>query len=386
MGCGRPRPMRERSLGYSLPISLGAFLREFFAVSLILTLQQRAWAYDFFAPGLVLFLLLIALRIPYINTFAVLFEWLAMGEWDIRHHVGIQRHRTGAQNLVHVFALVLAHVSASGCAAALRVYLDVTFGRELGGAPAPRLGVQLAELAAVDPFWNAEPRIDRLLRMGYNTSAVAALPLGDGADLGIDRLALIAWYAGEEVGFVALLCVCFAHIWMASGVADGRAAASNNPFAPTYWRKLFTVCVLLTAIYTALFRAFPSAHGSIHVTIFRCYYQQWSPTVRLVDLDNHEPLVRIVGGFVGLFLACVYNRVLVNTEAADDNDESTDFMFKLIWGMEPDCAHSKKRRVEEGGADWPKRRRVRQGLNLPPGLAKTGRSGGTYWEVECGDG
>ena len=366
--------MRERSLSYSWPISLGGFFREFFAVSLVLTLQQRAWAYDFFTPGLVLFVLLIALRIPYINTFAVLFEWLAMGEWEIGHHVGLQRHRTRVQNLLHVFALILAHVSASVCAAALRVYLDVTFGKELGGMPTPMLEVQVDELAAVDSFWNARPRIDRLQREGFNASIVAALPLGNGVDLGIDRLALIAWYAGEEVGFVTLLCVCFIHIWLASGVAGD---AANNPFAPMYWRKLFTVCVLLAAIYTALFRAFPSAHGSLHVTVFRCQYQLWNPAARLVDLDNHEPLARVTGGLVGLLLACVYNRVLVNTEAADAFDDSSEFVFKLVWGMEPDTAHSRKRRVQHED-ECQRRKRVH--WTVPPKMR--GSDGPYSWDFE----
>lgn len=351
-------PRDERQ---SLPITLGAFFREFFAVALILTLQQRVWAYDPFAPGLVLFLLLIALRIPYINTFAVLFEWLAMGDWEIAHHVGLHRHRTPMQNTAHVAAIMAAHASASVCAAALRVYLDVTFGKELGGPGPMLLQVRPAELQAADPFWGAQPRLDRLQRQGLNATMVAALPLRAGMDLGIDRLSLLAWYVGEEAAFVFLLCVCFTCIWLASGVAD-RATAPNNPFAPAYWSKLFRMCGLLAVIYAALFRAFPSAHGSLHVTIFKCQYQAWSPTARLVDTDNYEPTARVIGGFAGLLLAWMYNQALVGTEAVDDHDDSSGFAFRMVWGMEPDSTHTKRKRLrggEDGGhsgshAHWPR--------------------------------
>lgn len=352
---------------YSLPITLGAFFREFFAVALILTLQQRMWAYDLFTPGLVLFLLLMTLRIPYINTFAVLFEWLAMGEWDIAHHVGLHRHRTPTQNTLHVAVIMVAHVGASVCAAALRVYLDVAFGKEVGGPRPYVLQVNVADMIATDPFWGGQARLDRLISEGYDTlTPNATLPLGAGADLGIDRLALIAWYAGEEIGFVLLLCVCFTHIWLASGVAE-TSTAPNNPFAPAYWKKLFVVCLLLSMIYTALFRAFPSAHGSIHVTVFRCYYQAWSPTTRLVDTDNHEAISRVVGGIIGLMIACAYNRMLVNTEAKED--ESSDFIFPLFWGMEPDPAHTKHRRTAKADDGDSRRRVAMPQIDRPHGRA-----------------
>lgn len=351
--------MHKRSLGYSLPITLGAFLREFIAIVLVLTLNQRAWAYDFFAPGLILFLILITMRVPYINSFAFLFEAVSMGDWEEVHRVGLQRHRAPAQNVVHVAAILAAHVSGSIAAAALRVYLDVTYGTEVSYAPPQALEVSIAELRQVDPFWGADGRLQRLGNYG-NRSLVATLPLSAQTDLGIDSLALAAWYAGEEAGFVCLLCVCFIHIWLSSGVGeDGPVKPANNPFAREYWSRLLRACVLLSAIYLALFRAFPSAHGSLHVTIFRCQYQAWNPSARLVDYDNNEPVVRIIGGAIGMLLACVYNRVVVSTERIDERDESGDFVFRLVWGFEPDPNHTRAKRTRAAEEDWVQKRRRR---------------------------
>lgn len=334
----------QRSLSYSLPITLGAFLRELLAIVLVLILGQRAWAYDYFSSGLVLFLILMTMRVPYINSFAFLFEAISMGDWLEMHRVGLQRHRAPAQNFVHVAAVLAAHVGGAFAAAALRVYLDAVYGQEISRTPPPALGVSISELAALDPLWGTEARLSRLRWYG-NDTLVSELPLSAQDDLGIGRFALTAWYAGEDAAFVFLLCVCFVHIWLASGVGEAESRPVNNPFVREYWARLFRACVLLSAVYLSLFRAFPTAHGSLHVTIFRCQYQAWNPSMQLVDLDNGEPLARIVGGIVGMLLAHVYNRVAISTERVDDGDESGDFVFRMFWGFEPDPAHTRAGRV-----------------------------------------
>ena len=47
----------RHGLFYSLPITIGVFFRELLAVTLFLVLQERAFTYDAFTQGLVLFAL-----------------------------------------------------------------------------------------------------------------------------------------------------------------------------------------------------------------------------------------------------------------------------------------------------------------------------------------
>jgi hypothetical protein len=104
-------------------------------------------------------------------------------------------------------------------------------------------------------------------------------------------------------------------------------------------------------LYMALYRAFPTAHGSFHTTIYKAQYQVWNPTVKLLDDDNSETVARVFGGFLGLFLAVGYNKILVGTEKQTADDERSDFYYKLIWGLEPDPNQSRARRTEGEGED-----------------------------------
>jgi hypothetical protein len=326
-----------------MPVTIGAFFRELVSVVLILILTARAAGYDFFTPGLVLFLILLTFRVPYINSYAFLFEMFCLGDWN--DHAA--KPRDPAQNLVYIFAVLLAHIGGAIAGAATRVFLDVTYGQEFVSVHpglSSGLRVDVAELGRFDPFWGAQGRIGRLHAEGItNGTAVVTFPLGAGQDLGVGQLPLIVWYFAEEVGYVFLLCVCFVHIWLDSGVGENKKG-TQNPFAGKYWARLFRMCWLLTFVLFALERAFPTAHGSLHVTMFKCQYQLWNPSLRLVDTDNNEPFMRIAGGVVGLLFAWAYNRLLISTERADDDDESKDYWFRLVWGFDPDDGHTKAKR------------------------------------------
>ena len=68
---------------------LSAAVREFVAVGLLLALSLRADGYDFFNSGLILFLILIVVRLPFINSYSFLFETLTTRSWGMKH-VGVQ--------------------------------------------------------------------------------------------------------------------------------------------------------------------------------------------------------------------------------------------------------------------------------------------------------
>jgi hypothetical protein len=60
----------------------------------------------------------------------------------------------------------------------------------------------------------------------------------------------------------------------------------------------------------------------------------------LVDNDNQEPLIRILGGLIGVVVAYSYNKMLIATR---DNKDDEGFYYRFVWGREPvpDEAESK---------------------------------------------
>ena len=355
---GLEDPYSRRGLLYSLPITIGAFFRELLAVTLVLVLQERVFTYDTFTPGLVLFLILLTFRAPYINSFTLLFESLALGQWGIKNHVGHRRHRDPTQHGLHVLVVFAAHICGALGAAAVRVYFDVAYGTEtlLGRERdpdtrtdvAPALQVNVDALRRFDSFWGGEDRVRRLADRSANGTLMELVPLSAENNLGISDTSFVVWFMAEEIGFVFLLCVCYVHIWLGAGVGENRKPVMN-PFRRDYWKRLFRVSILVVGIYVALYRAFPTAHGSLHVTVFKVQYQIWNPNVRMVDEDHNETFARIVGGFIGVILAVGYNQMLIGTERASPEDDPGGYYYKLVWGLEPDPTHTKAKRVGDGG-------------------------------------
>jgi len=318
-------------------------------VTLLLLLQERAWAYDFFTPGLILFLILITCRLPYINSYTFLFETCSIDSWAATNHVGLQKNTDPIQNSIHTFFVLAAHCGAAVGTAALRVYLDVTYGKEVMSMQAgitPALELDVGGLSRFSgTIWSADARLSRLAAQGiHNGTLEVAIPVNSAADLGIGEMALIFWYVSEEVGCVCLLCVCYIHIWLGAGVADNKHPPMN-PFKPPYWQHLFRVCVLWTLINTSLYRAFPTAHGSLHRTLYLCQYQAWNPNVHVIDTANGEAFARVIGGLIGMMFAIVYNRMLVSTEKADSSDDGSDAYYKLMWGLDRDETHTRSERI-----------------------------------------
>jgi hypothetical protein len=326
---------RRRSLLYSLPQTLGFFFRELLAVSLILLLEQRVSSYDFFNTAFILLLVLITFRTPYVNSYAFLFEISSINKWSISQHAGLQKHADFTQNLFLFVAVFGAHIGAAIGAAALRVLMDVAYGNEsmlMNGGTEPVLGVSVESLISIDTFWGTEKRIERLAASGLlNGTRSVVLPLGDISYLGLDSAAVALWYLLEEIGYVTLLCICYVHIWLGAGLAKDEMKPME-PFKSEFWKRLFRMSFLFAFVNTALHRCFPTAHGSLHHTIFKCQYQAWNPNMHLVDNDNQEPLIRVLGGLIGVVLAYSYNKMLVATRDTKDDE---GFYYRLVWGREP---------------------------------------------------
>jgi hypothetical protein len=128
----------QSKLFYVLAQLLSAVVREFFAVALYLILSMRADGYDFFNTGLILFLILIVVRLPFLNSYAFIFEATTIKSWDMKH-VGVQKHDNWWYNSLHTVAILVAHILAGIAAAAFKVYYEVAFGRENMGRSGRRI-------------------------------------------------------------------------------------------------------------------------------------------------------------------------------------------------------------------------------------------------------
>ena len=325
----------KRTLSYSFPVTLGFFIRELLAVTFLLLVEQRVGTYDFFNSAFVLFIVLITFRTPYVNSYAFIFEILSLKSWSKTNHAGLQKHADFTQNLLLFIAVLGAHIGAAIGAAALRVVVDVTYGVEsLGSGQSiePILSVSVESLRSIDTFWGAEKRLDRLAEAGlFNGTRSVMLPINDIALLGLDSAALSLWSLLEEVGYVTLLCICYVHIWLGAGLGKNEAKPME-PFASEFWKRLFRMSMMLAVVNTALSRCFPTAHGSLHHTIYKCQYQVWNPDMRLVDNENQEPLIRVFGGILGVLVAISYNRMLIATR---DNKDDEGYYYRFVWGREP---------------------------------------------------
>jgi hypothetical protein len=324
----------QSKLLYVLAQLLSATVREFFAVGLFLALTLRAEGYDFFNTGIVLFLILIVVRLPFLNSYSFIFEATTIKSWDIKH-VGIQKHSSWGYNFFHTIVILVAHVLAGIAAAGFKVYYEVAYGTEnMGAQPiiTPELVVDTHILEKMGSDWAANERLDRL--RPFDGIKVIQLPINATDTHGIDKTALLLWYFCEDAAYVTLLCICYVHIWLGTGVVkekhDDKANIPLNPFRPRYWQQLFRISVLLTLIQLALSRAFPTAHGSLHTTVYKLQYQAWKPDSHLVDNDNGEAAIRIIAGLIGVVLGKIYNWALLSTKL----DKDDTWYFSLIWGME----------------------------------------------------
>ena len=325
----------QSKLFHVLAQLLSAMTREFFAVALFLILSMRADNYDFFNTGIVLFLILIVVRLPFLNSYAFIFEATTIKSWEIKH-VGIQKHNNWGYNTMHALAILASHILAGIAVAYFKVYYEVAYGTEnMGAHPIvkPGLVVDTHVLEKLGNDWSANERLGRI--QPSDGVKIIALPLnGTDTSHGIDKTALLLWYFCEEVVYVTMLCICFVHIWIGTGVVkekhDDKANLPLNPFRPRYWQQLFKISLLLTMIQLALTRAFPTAHGSLHTTVYKLQYQAYMPGSHLVDEENGEAALRIIGGLIGVVFGKVYSWMLLSTKL----DKEDTWYFSLVWGME----------------------------------------------------
>lgn len=321
---------------------ISSFVREFLAVSVLLLLEARIRGYDYLNSALVLFLVLLTVRLPYINSYAYIFETVSMRDWSEHRAHGLKNDAKQSFKLPFFLTIFTAHITGAIAAAAARVYFDVQFGTEIVTASnltsiRQGLTVDIDALPEYASTWLASDRTKCFKDDGLAGHQTFFFPINDSAC--ISSAMRILWYVGEDAAYVFLLCVCYIHIWLGSGISSTpvNTKAPPNPKSHEYWMRLFKISVLLTLINMALLRAFPTAHGSLHNSVYMSFYQNWGVNVKLIDTDNSELAMRIVGGFVGVLVGYAYNSALVRT-FDPDADKNT---YKLWWGFDPPPAAQK---------------------------------------------
>ena len=344
--------VEKKSFSEDMPLIISVFFREIVAVMLLLVLESRVSGYDLMNKPLILFLVLITVRLPYINSYAYIFESASMYKYKSHSRHG---SRSDAQNSywfhsVYFVVVLVAHILGAIWAAWLRVWFDVQYGTEiqLVSGPVLKFGIKtdVSALSRYDSTFFPEDRYSCFASKGANTTQTVWFPLLHLENYCITDTNIQAWYIGEEMAYVFLLCTCLMHSWIATSATKDGKPGSANPFVKEYWNKLFRLSVLLTAVNLALARAFPTAHGSFHNTIFAYYYQRWTPGAEQIDDRHGEFFFRVLGGVVGALLAIAYNAMVASTQ--DPNGDAG--FFKLVWGFARDSPPSSAKEVySEGG-------------------------------------
>ena len=318
---------------------LSTLLREFTAVTMLLILQSRVSGYDMFNTPMIMFVVLILVRVPYLNSYVYLFE-------KFTYNFGA---RSTADETIFTWiyeAIVVlgGHVAAAAAAAAMRVYFNVNFGIELQSATGPNLRYGLStdvdSLREYGSYWKTDARYACFLGKGLNGTVTKWFPLAHAdKDYCLFDSGIAVWYFFEEMVYVATLCVCYVHIWLFTGVGGdseiGLASKPVNPFSRPYWLRLFKLSFVLCFLNAAMARGFPTAHGSLHNTLFYYFVDEWSPQTRLIDRDHDEILVRVIGGLVGALLGWAYGQLVHKTKDIVYSSDSGNLLYCFVWGFEP---------------------------------------------------
>jgi hypothetical protein len=194
---------KELASRSSTPLLISIFIREFLAVGLLLLLESRIRGYDYVNSALILFLILIAARMPYINSYAYFFETLAMPKWARTRAHGLKNSASESFNWQFFFAVLIAHVCGSIAAAAARVYFDAQYGIELipGGGNSTviqqGLKIDIDSLGDYSSSWFLTDRKKCFADESMSGQVITMFPIG--SKVCISSYMMYIWYIGEEV-------------------------------------------------------------------------------------------------------------------------------------------------------------------------------------------
>ena len=246
--------------------------KEFFAVLVQLVCFSRLGQVDLFNGGLVLYMVLVVFSFPFLNSY--LYGFLRLGMWYVRHP-DVARGVWWARTLLQFLFMTVFQV----CGA-------------------------LAAAFVVKEYQKSWP--DAVLHSMSDTTPASGEKY---KSLGVLYQSYTAyyWMFAEEFCAVLILLVGMLHL---------MGSLSPDLMKNTYWggdvvyqdsapvhvaspinaipSKLILYASILVA---AISRAFPSAHQSLHLTV---YFQ------RMGTCDQREVVERVCGGYVACLVALAY--------------------------------------------------------------------------------
>jgi hypothetical protein len=311
-----------------------------------------------FNSGMVLFVILIMVRVPYINSYVYLFE-KATSNFGGRSAYD----KDPVYPFVEAVAVLGGQVAGAAAAAALRVTLDVSYGRELHGLGSPNvrhgLSTDVAALRAYDSYWKPDTRVACFKDMGrVNGTVTKWFPLTQASrDFCVPYQSVSFWYLTEEAVYVLIVCMVYVHIWQLTSkrVERYEGQGATDPQGRRYWETLFKLCFVLCFLNVAMTRAFPTAHGSLHKSLYYFFVDEWTPGESKVIDDVHDEMVwRVMGGVLGGLMGVLYGRTIGSTieVRATANDASNNLyhlVYCFVWGMAPPLADVTTVDANKGG-------------------------------------
>ena len=273
--------------------------KELVAVFFILTAHQRLGAYDLFNTPLVLFLTLVVFAFPVMNTY--MFIFLRFGPWF--------KYDTLLRSIAQTCMITVAHIGGAFCAVALYTnkvkdnFDDSRFATLENSTQ--KIGILYHD--SVNAGW-----WEYFVEEGV---AVFVLLVGLVHLIEADMHMLLAhsfWNMGNAVHPTDTESETEK---LLPGVADSDdAAPATRPKAaqftlqssaqpakfkiPPYHSIPIKLIVHVSILVAGIMRAFPSAHQSLHITLYvgNGILDEWPS-----DFNG-----RLIGGFVGLLLALIY--------------------------------------------------------------------------------
>ena len=298
-------------------IYFSLFMREWLSTYCLLLLNARLGG-DFFIAGSVVSIYInIVFRRPLMNPFITIFACASAGDWKKANVSGYPQYKKGQTTPKQIFLyctfLIATQLSAAAAAAGTRAFNSKILGDEFVKNAAWGTGQLKFKI-------NATENHDSCWNIPANATDIIEFPIRSTSSVKDDCILLdlqARWWFMEEVAAVLFFLVTYLHIWKWLRWDDMQ---ENNPRdnEARYWAKLTFFSLASGGIGLMNTMTFPTANTGWHNSMYIYVYQRLRNDLVITSIDNYEPLIRALGGFVGCMLAVVYEWIVVGIEDVDN--------------------------------------------------------------------
>ena len=277
-------------------------LKEFACTFIFFVLNSRIGYNDSMATSLILYVVLVSLAFPFVNTY--LFMFLRLGPW-LKEEPTID---LWFLRITQIFCTGIFQCLGAVAAAYFRLDLVGRFGYEELKYPSGGAGRFMNKNCTgvwkdfADPYFNALTELDITQCYG-------------GADA-FTHTSRIFW-TFEEIGAVSLFLIGLIHLMEATPAKallmrrfwdpDAHTPQGvNTKYIPIPLEFIVPVCILFFGIG----KAFPTSHGALPVSLYLFTLDDLMFEKNTLLKGVEEMGFRMLGGFVGTFLAIVYYHIV----------------------------------------------------------------------------